>query len=255
MFEVKDELRKEKMVIYQLTNIVNDKIYIGQTIQTLDARLSAHRSPRIRNKSPIANAIRTYGSQYFTVEILRRCKTISELNRYEKHYISSLKSLWPRGYNLDSGGCNKKLHKITKIKCKIGFMKIKEKHKAIMNSPDMKQLLSERTISGIYQKEGEIERRKIDMAKKNNNPSFMIRSLMARFCEFSKGQDGEFYYNTGVWDLVTEMYRRRLSIYTMSKILFEEKMTVRRISYGAMVNLLDRIINDNYPKIMLDNRT
>ena len=44
------------MIIYKIENKVNGKIYIGQTIGTLEHRLSQHKS-NSKKKSVIGNAI------------------------------------------------------------------------------------------------------------------------------------------------------------------------------------------------------
>ena len=46
------------MIIYKITNNVNGKIYIGQTVRTLEERLSEHKRKKV---SLISKAFDKYG--------------------------------------------------------------------------------------------------------------------------------------------------------------------------------------------------
>ena len=51
------------------------------------------------------NSIKKYGIHNFTVEIIEYCSENS-VNKREKFYIEKYKSLFPLGYNLNTGGQN-----------------------------------------------------------------------------------------------------------------------------------------------------
>jgi group I intron endonuclease len=106
------------MIIYILTNKINGKIYIGQTVSTLNVRWSQHVHEALKTDSDrvIAKAIRKYGPDEFNRKILARCNTMEEMNHREKYYIKLFGSLVPVGYNIDDGGKNKRMHEITKQK-------------------------------------------------------------------------------------------------------------------------------------------
>jgi len=107
------------MVIYKITNSVNSKIYIGQTVQKLTDRWSDHCRPclgRHVNRSAIAAAIRKYGKDKFTIEQIDSAQTLDELNIKEATYIKALNCLSPNGYNLELGGGSKACHEETKEK-------------------------------------------------------------------------------------------------------------------------------------------
>lgn len=54
------------MIIYKVTNIINNKIYIGQTIHSLNIRKSQHeRSHEYGYKTAFSNAIKKYGKENF----------------------------------------------------------------------------------------------------------------------------------------------------------------------------------------------
>lgn len=99
------------MVVYKVTNKINGKVYIGQTIRTLARRKLEH-FQEIKREQKIGkttvffhNALQKYGSDNFTWEVLKECTTQEELDYYERFYINEYNSLnKTKGYNLKSGG-------------------------------------------------------------------------------------------------------------------------------------------------------
>lgn len=97
------------MFIYKITNLINGKIYIGQTTTTLEKRWKRHtwtctqKNPRMA----ITHAINKYGKENFTIELIYTASSISELNEKEIFYIKLFDSLSPNGYNLSIGGMNR----------------------------------------------------------------------------------------------------------------------------------------------------
>lgn len=90
--------------IYKITNKVNGKIYIGQTIMPIKNRMYKHYSQARTGKAitGIDAAIRKYGEDNFEVEQLVECPN-EDLNQQEQFYISKYKS-FENGYNLTIGG-------------------------------------------------------------------------------------------------------------------------------------------------------
>lgn len=106
------------MVIYKIVNKINSKVYIGQTTQDLSVRFKQHCS--VSNTSGILNrAIRKHGSDNFTISVIARCNTSEEMNHREAYYIKLFNTLSPAGYNLDSGGKHKVMHKQSRQKMSI----------------------------------------------------------------------------------------------------------------------------------------
>ena len=90
--------------IYKITNKINGKIYIGQTIMPIKNRMYKHYSQARTGKAitGIDAAIRKYGEDNFEVEQLVECPN-EDLNQQEQFYISKYKS-FENGYNLTIGG-------------------------------------------------------------------------------------------------------------------------------------------------------
>lgn len=97
------------MIVYKITNKINNKVYIGQTIISIRKRWTSHCSlSKSVHRSAIRSAIQKYGKDNFEIKVIAKCNSIDELNHREKYYISLFKSLAPNGYNLESGGNLKK---------------------------------------------------------------------------------------------------------------------------------------------------
>lgn len=90
--------------IYKIINKVNNKIYIGQTITTINTRMNKHYSQANSNKNitGIDAAIRKYGKENFIVEQICECPN-EDLDEQERYYISKYDS-FNNGYNLTTGG-------------------------------------------------------------------------------------------------------------------------------------------------------
>lgn len=88
-------------IIYKVTNKVNGKIYIGQTIRNISERMGEH----IRHHDTYFDvAIDKYGIDSFDVSIIDFSSDTDELNKKERHWIAFFNSLAPNGYNLCEGG-------------------------------------------------------------------------------------------------------------------------------------------------------
>ena len=92
--------------IYCITNLVNGKKYIGQSLN-IEKRWKDHKSNYLNCKnSSLYAAIRKYGINNFKFEILEECDA-KELNSKEIYWISFYQTYPPelnKGYNLTPGG-------------------------------------------------------------------------------------------------------------------------------------------------------
>jgi len=88
-------------IIYKIQNNINNKCYIGQTKRTVDKRWKEH--CKSKDAMYIDNAIHKHTPENFTVTIIKET-TDDLLDELEKKYIIEYNSLYPNGYNLESGG-------------------------------------------------------------------------------------------------------------------------------------------------------
>ena len=103
---------KEMAIIYCYTNQINNKKYIGQTINP-EQRKNQHKSSAFNPadkdyEALIHRAFRKYGYENFTYEILAEIynNDFDLLNELERYYILKLNSKVPNGYNVLDGGEN-----------------------------------------------------------------------------------------------------------------------------------------------------
>lgn len=114
------DLASKTMIIYKITNLINGKMYIGQTINTFNKRYNGlgvgvervkkyyEIKGNIRNEH-LYNAIIKYGVDNFKVEIVCQCSSIDELNEKEEYYINLYNTTdYNLGYNAQQGGDNHK---------------------------------------------------------------------------------------------------------------------------------------------------
>lgn len=91
---------EEKGVIYKITNLINNKVYIGQTRQNYKDRFIQHKSHARTGLSnhKLANAFRKYGDKNFIIEPIEYCD-YDELNEREIYWIEYYNSI-EEGYNI-----------------------------------------------------------------------------------------------------------------------------------------------------------
>ena len=87
-------------IIYKITNLVNNKIYIGKRLWTEQEFFG---STYYGGGKLIGNAIKKYGKENFKREILLICNK-EEIDNKEKEYIKLYDSKVPKGYNIGDGG-------------------------------------------------------------------------------------------------------------------------------------------------------
>lgn len=95
------------MMIYKITNRLNGKVYIGQTIRSLSKRWREH-CCKSSGCLALHNAIIKYGAINFTVEQIDIACSREELDQKEIYWIEFYKSFGENGYNLTSGGESQK---------------------------------------------------------------------------------------------------------------------------------------------------
>lgn len=102
--------------IYKITNLLNNKIYIGYTSRSIFRRFyehiwEAYNSSYEENKSLLYSAIRKYGAENFIIESLIEFNEEKEdWKLLEKKYIKEQGSLSPNGYNILEGGNRPPIH-------------------------------------------------------------------------------------------------------------------------------------------------
>lgn len=93
--------------IYQITNDINEKIYIGKTESSIENRFKEHCNDAFRErneKRPLYAAMRKYGIEHFHIKLIEETNDPEER---EKYWIEKLGS-FKYGYNATIGGDGKR---------------------------------------------------------------------------------------------------------------------------------------------------
>lgn len=88
--------------IYKIENLINSKMYIGQSIN-IEKRWLRHRYST--DNFAIHRAIRKYGITNFSFSIIEECLE-EDLDKKEIYWIEKFNSIIPNGYNMIDGGSN-----------------------------------------------------------------------------------------------------------------------------------------------------
>lgn len=97
--------------IYKITNKINNKIYIGQTIKTVEKRFTQHKNNANKpyfSQIILYKAMNKYGIQNFTCEQLEEVEN-DKLDEREKYWIQYYNS-YHDGYNSTLGGRSVELY-------------------------------------------------------------------------------------------------------------------------------------------------
>lgn len=91
--------------VYLITNTANAKCYVGITNRGIERRWKEHiYDARHGRRLPLHSAMRKHGVEAFQVELLDTCANYVDLVARECHWIATLGTLAPNGYNATAGG-------------------------------------------------------------------------------------------------------------------------------------------------------
>lgn len=91
-------------VVYKITNLINQKSYIGSSMR-FEKRWQQHKNDAFNPNNdkynyPLYQAFRKYGLENFSFNVLKDdFATIEEMQNYEQEMIISFHTLAPNGYN------------------------------------------------------------------------------------------------------------------------------------------------------------
>ncbi len=97
-------------LIYKITCLITNKIYIGKTTRSIKDRFRDHiynatKKYKTYNSIPLYNAIKKYGKENFIIEQIAEATSLEELNNLEEYFIKELHAQDKKmGYNVVKGG-------------------------------------------------------------------------------------------------------------------------------------------------------
>lgn len=97
--------------IYKITNDINEKIYIGKTVFSIEKRFKEHcrdSQKQELNNRLLYNAMKKYGIEHFSISEIEECDNNVLANR-EQYWINFYNS-YENGYNATLGGDGKILY-------------------------------------------------------------------------------------------------------------------------------------------------
>lgn len=176
-------------LIYKITNLINGKSYIGQTIKEVKYRWREHvNEANTRARFPLHKAIKKYGPENFNIEIICYCPNQVELNYKEKENTDYFNAwIGKGGYTCKAGDGIGSVSEETKKKHSVASTGRKHseesKKKASLSklgdkNPNFGKPLTEETkrkmsLSSRGHKKSEETRKRIALAKiGDKNPNF-----------------------------------------------------------------------------------
>ncbi len=141
--------------IYLITNLINNKKYVGQTIKSIELRWKRHcwSCTLKANRLAISGAIKKYNKENFKIEQIDYANSLEEANKKEVYWANFYNCFCPNGYNLKAGG-RKYIYVSEETKIKIGNSnrgkkiseetrkRLSDSHKGIKLTEEAKQKLS-----------------------------------------------------------------------------------------------------------------
>lgn len=159
--------------IYIIKNTINDKVYIGKTIQSIKDRWR-HHIDKWSSCTKLKEAINSLGKDNFYIEVLEGNIPYSLLDNKERFYILKYNSV-NEGYNIKEGNSKfrgRKTHKISdKVKERVkedylnGISPIDIAEHFKIGLTSIYNILAERNVRKNHNKGGFNSKAKIDLQK------------------------------------------------------------------------------------------
>lgn len=113
-----------KIKIYKITNLINNKLYIGITKQSLNCRLNQHFS----HNYPVGKAMKKHGKENFKIDILETVDNLNDALKKETDYIKEFKTAveFGNGYNIISNSTCGEFTDMMKLKI-VNNLKVKKR--------------------------------------------------------------------------------------------------------------------------------
>jgi group I intron endonuclease len=186
-------------IIYKITNKINGKVYIGQTIQLFKARKKDHRNSMERlSHIYLYRAFKKYGLEAFEWEEIDQATSKVEPDEKERFYIEQFRSTNRKhGYNLTFGGEGGK--QTEEVRQRIGASnkgRVKSEEERKKLSASLKGKYTKEKASWWGRKHTEEEKRKMSEAQRGpKNHMFGKKASEETRCKQGEARRGEKHWN------------------------------------------------------------
>ncbi len=227
-------------IIYKAVNLVNNKVYIGQTVSSLQRRKKGHLANAKNGEDTyFYNAIRKYGPDSFIWEIIDYTFSLEEQNEKEKYWIKEYKSTNRKyGYNMRDGGeaggspneeTKKRMSNAKKGKKMSEEFKQLKRELMLGNTYLLGHIHSEETrkqigISNTGKRHSEETRKKISETKRRNGNYIFSEETKKRMSESALGK---IVSDEAKNNMSKGQKRRRLNMSEEEKIEYGKKVKER----------------------------
>jgi group I intron endonuclease len=99
-------LRDDLMILYEIRNTINDKVYVGITRTSLNMRYRGHKYSSKSEMTPLYCAIRKYGIDKFKMEPIGFYENTKDLEEAEYNKIAEYRLQGIELYNTLDGGAS-----------------------------------------------------------------------------------------------------------------------------------------------------
>jgi group I intron endonuclease len=198
-------------IIYIITNLINEKIYIGQTSRNIQRRFKEHGFASEKGCVRIYNAMQKYGIHNFKIETVKIVETQEEADQEEIFWISEMRNYLDNKmvYNIRSGGSHGLMTDEAKRKMSISHTGLKQTAKHIANraakrlgyktSKETKQKMSQSALGKLKSEE---TKRKMSLAKigsRGNNTGHKHSEETKAKMSLNKGMTWKLIDGKRVW--------------------------------------------------------
>lgn len=170
--------RRAMGYIYKITNIINNKIYIGQTKNSPKRRWIEHKRDYKEGVTYLYNAMKKHGIDNFKFEVIESDVPTEQLNDREIYWIKEFETFsdYGKGYNLTKGGGqNLEISETTREKHRNNVLNGVTGHthlpRELVYTESVRKRMSESQKKRVYSEE-ELRKRRENTLKGEENPFY-----------------------------------------------------------------------------------
>lgn len=173
--------------IYVITNVINNKKYVGQSVD-VEKRWYSHKyTSKYETSIYLYNAMKKHGLDNFKIEIIESNIPLDKINEREKYWIRKLNTIRPNGYNLTLGGEGTKGYIMSDDTKALISSKAKERY-ASMSQEEKQEMIDRLPKTG-----GDLDKMNKGFKEWFENSPIEVEDRIKRSIETKKEKGYDFY--------------------------------------------------------------